>query len=67
MPRVDQALKPTSQLGRVPHLNLTVDRTRAELEAICDERSLEHGWRGWTGFLDVWLDEGLMVELVYRN
>jgi len=50
--------------GAGAHFNLKVDRTRAELERICDERGLKHGWRAWAGFLDVWLDDGLLVELV---
>jgi len=57
---------PAPATGAGTHLNLRVDRTRAELEAICAERGLAHGWRAWAGFLDVWLDEGLMVELVCR-
>lgn len=58
---------PEPARGAGAHLNLRVDRTRAELEALCAERGLKHGWRAWAGFLDVWLDEGLMVELVCRS
>ncbi|MBL8954459.1 MAG: hypothetical protein JNK82_27015 [Myxococcaceae bacterium] len=55
---------PVAAAGAGTHFNLRVDRTRPQLEQLCAERGLTHGWRAWAGFLDVWLDEGLMVELV---
>lgn len=54
---------PAAATGAGTHFNLRVDPSRAELEAICARRGLQHGWRGWGGFLDVWLDEGLLIEL----
>lgn len=58
---------PVPATGAGSHLNLRVDRSRTELERICAERGLKHGWRSWAGFLDVWLDEGLMIELLCRS
>jgi hypothetical protein len=46
------------------HFNLTVPRTREELEALCRERALPHSWRDWQGLLVVWLDDDLMIECV---
>ncbi len=50
--------------GAGTHFNLKVERTRGELEKICAERGLKCSWRGWAGFLDVWVEDGLLVELV---
>lgn len=46
------------------HFNLSVPRTREELEALCRERALPHSWRDWQGLLEVWLDGDLMIECV---
>ena len=50
--------------GAGTHFNLKVDRSRAELERICTARGLTFSWRSWAGFLDVWIEDGLLVELV---
>jgi len=36
--------------------------TAEAIEVACKQVGLPHGWR-WQGLMDVWLDEGLMVEL----
>jgi hypothetical protein len=58
-----RALAPPANGGGA-HFNVTVSKSRAELEAICASRGLVCSWRGWGGFLDVWIDEDLLVELV---
>ena len=55
---------PAPATGAGTHFNLRVQRTRTELEQICAERKLHCTWRGWAGFLDVWLDDGLLIECV---
>lgn len=50
--------------GAGTHFNITVDRSRAEIEAICKERGLACSWRDWAGFLDVRIDDDLIVEIV---
>lgn len=50
--------------GAGTHVNLEVGRSRAEVERLCAERGLPCAWRGYGGFLDVWLDDGLLVECV---
>jgi hypothetical protein len=56
----------TKASGAGTHFNLKLDRTRAEVEATCRERGLPCTWRAWAGFLDVWVDEGLLIECVCR-
>lgn len=50
--------------GAGGHVNLSVSVTRAELERLCKERGIRHTWRSWAGFLDVWLDDELLIECV---
>jgi len=49
--------------GSGTHVNLSVPRPRAELEAICAARGLKCA-TGRANLLDVWLEEDLLVELV---
>jgi hypothetical protein len=55
---------PSPSRGGGSHLNMTVPRTRAALEALCRERGLVCAWRDWAGFLDVWLEDDLLIECV---
>jgi len=48
--------------GAGSHVNLVVPMTAEAVEVACKQAGLVHGWR-WPGLMDVWLDEGLMVEL----
>jgi len=50
--------------GAGTHFNITVDKTREQIEAVCEERGLEHAWRDWASFVDVLLEDGLVVEIV---
>ncbi len=50
--------------GGGTHFNLSLEKSRAEVEAICGARGLTHAWRDWAGFLDVWLDDELLIECV---
>ena len=50
--------------GAGGHLNISVKRSRAALERVCRERNIDCAWRGWAGFLDVWLDPECLIELV---
>jgi hypothetical protein len=50
--------------GGGTHFNLSVPRSRATLERTCLERGLAYTWRDWAGFLDVWLEEDLLIECV---
>lgn len=50
--------------GGGAHFNLTIHRSRTELERICERRALRHAWREWAGLLDVWLDDELLIECV---
>eukprot|EP00428_Durinskia_dybowskii_P031679 CAMPEP_0170238444 /NCGR_PEP_ID=MMETSP0116_2-20130129/18977_1 /TAXON_ID=400756 /ORGANISM="Durinskia baltica, Strain CSIRO CS-38" /LENGTH=183 /DNA_ID=CAMNT_0010489257 /DNA_START=65 /DNA_END=616 /DNA_ORIENTATION=+ len=48
------------------HFNLSVDVSRAELEALCAQRGLRCAWREYLPLLDVWLEEdpAVLIELV---
>jgi hypothetical protein len=46
------------------HFNVSVPRSRAELEAVCAERGLACSWRGWANLLEVWVEDDLLFELV---
>jgi hypothetical protein len=48
--------------GAGTHFNLKVDRKRTEIEKICDQRGIPCSWRDWAGFLDVWLEDDLLIE-----
>jgi len=48
--------------GAGSHVNLVVPMTAEAIETACKLVGLPYGWR-WQGLMDVWLDEGLMVEL----
>jgi hypothetical protein len=50
--------------GGGTHFNLSLPRSRADLERTCRERGLPHAWRDWAGFLDVWLEDDLLIECV---
>ena len=50
--------------GAGVHFNISVEKSRAEIEAICKERGLACAWRDWAKFLDVKIDDDLIVELV---
>ena len=52
--------------GGGSHLNLSLPRKRADIEAICRQRGLVFAWRDWAGFLDVWLEDDLLIECVCR-
>ncbi len=54
---------PHTARGAGTHFNLAVGATRGELERICAAQGLTCSWRGWAGFLDVWLDDDLLIEL----
>ena len=57
---------PEGARGSGTHFNITVDKTRSELEAICKERGLSCAWRGWASFLDVLVEDDLVIELVCK-
>ena len=61
---VSFAEMPLPARGAGGHFNLTVPKTRAELERLCKQRQLRHAWRHWAGLLDVWLDDELLIECV---
>ncbi len=49
------------------HFNISVEKMRSEVEAICRERGLRFSWRDWAGFLDIWIDDSLLVEIVCKR
>ena len=49
--------------GAGSHVNLILPATAAQIEAACANSGRPHAWR-WSGLMDVWLEERLMVELV---
>ena len=49
--------------GAGSHVNLILPVSAAQIEAACAHSGLPHAWR-WSGLMDVWLEERLMVELV---
>jgi len=49
--------------GAGSHVNLILPASAAQIEAACAHSGLPHAWR-WSGLMDVWLEERLMVELV---
>jgi hypothetical protein len=53
-------------LGSGTHLNLGLPRTRAWVEAFCETERLTCTFREWAGFLDVWLENDLLIEIVVR-
>jgi hypothetical protein len=53
-----------SAIGHGTHFNLTVPNSRRALEQICREREITCSWRDWQGLLEVWLEEGLLIECV---
>jgi hypothetical protein len=50
--------------GSGTHFNLTLPRQRSWVQAQCNKRNLTCTWRDWAGFLDVWLEQDLLVEIV---
>lgn len=50
--------------GAGTHFNLFVPKSRIDLEAICENRNLTFSWRDWASFLDVWLEEDLLIECI---
>lgn len=50
-------------IGGGSHVNIVLDRTAEEIEALCARVDRESGWR-WAGVMDVWLEPTLMVELI---
>jgi hypothetical protein len=60
-------LKPTSaRAGAGTHFNLTVPKTRTELEQRCKKLGLPFSWRDWQSVLEVWLEQDLLIECVPR-
>ena len=49
--------------GAGTHFNLAVDASRETLERICAKERVACSWRHWAGFLDVWIDDDLLIEL----
>ena len=58
------AALPSPATGAGVHFNLRLDRTRAQVEKACAELGLRCSPRPGMGFLDVWIEEGLLVECV---
>jgi hypothetical protein len=50
--------------GAGTHFNITVQKTRGELEAACEKSGLACAWRQWQGLLEVWLEDELLIECV---
>jgi hypothetical protein len=46
------------------HVNIALGKTREQIESTCDRRGIVHHWRDWQGLVEVWLDDGLMIECV---
>jgi hypothetical protein len=46
------------------HFNVTVPKTRRELEAICARRGIACSWRDWQALLEVWIEDGVLIECV---
>jgi hypothetical protein len=46
------------------HVNIALDKTREQIEATCDHRGIVHHWRDWQELVEVWLDDGLLIECV---
>jgi hypothetical protein len=46
------------------HFNVSIARARKDLQRVCAQRGLTCSWRDWQGLLEVWLEEGLLVECV---
>src|SRR5687768_3265640 len=61
---VELAARPT---GVGTHFNISVEKTRAEVEGICKERGLRFSWRDWAKLLDIWIDDALLVEIVCKS
>lgn len=50
--------------GAGTHFNISVALSADQLEAKVTDLGLENSWRDWGGFLDVWLEPDLMLELL---
>ena len=55
---------PRPAAGGGTHFNLSLPRTRAQIEEICRAQGLVCAWRDWAGFVDVWLEDDLLIECV---
>ncbi len=56
----------SAHAGAGTHFNLTVPRTRTELERRCRKLGLPFSWRDWQSVLEVWLEQDLLLECVPR-
>jgi hypothetical protein len=54
----------TGPRGVGTHFNVTVPKKRRELEAICARRDITCSWRDWQGLLEVWIEDGVLIECV---
>ena len=49
--------------GAGSHVNIVLPTDAAEIEQRCVLAGKPHAWR-WSGLMDVWIEERLMIELV---
>ena len=51
-----------SDTGVGTHFNLHIPKSRAQLEKTAHDLNLRCSWRTWAGLLDVWLEQGILIE-----
>lgn len=51
-----------SNVGVGTHFNLHIPKSRTQLEEIADSLKLNHSWRSWASILDIWLEQGILIE-----
>ncbi len=46
------------------HFNLSIPRTRRQIEDICSHNELTCKWRDWAKLIDIWLEPEILIECV---
>ena len=51
-----------TNVGVGTHFNLHIPKTRIQLEEIANDLHLDYSWRSWANLLDIWLEQGILIE-----
>ena len=51
-----------TDVGVGTHFNLHIPKTKTQLEEIAGTLKLKCSWRSWAGLLDIWLEQGILIE-----
>lgn len=50
--------------GGGTHFNLSIPKTRRQLESICKHNNFPCKWRSWANLLDIWIEPKILIECV---